>query len=330
MTTPLLLLHAANQSALAPTGRQALLIDNLWWQFFAITGTVYLLVMLVLLGVAKRSRRDDVAATDPTLSDPPRDRKLTRVVTTLVAITAVILFGLMLSDFFTGRRYHALSATTDLHLKLTGRQWWWEVQYLDAGNPSNQVTTANEIVLPIGATVRIDLDARDVIHSLYIPSLAGKKDLIPGHPTSVWIRPDQVGTFEGQCYEFCGLAHAKMRLLVRVVSQEEYDAWHKNELADAVEPTTDLQKRGRDVFLSSTCVMCHTVLGTPAQGMVGPNLTHIGGRSTLAAASLPNDEAHLSAWIVNPQATKPGVRMPQHQFNDDDLHAMTAYLEALK
>ena len=154
--------------------------------------------------------------------------------------------------------------------------------------------------------------------------------MIPGHPTSIWIRADKPGTYDGQCAEFCGFQHAKMRFQVIAESPEKFEAWREASRQPATRPTADLQIRGQQVFLAATCPMCHTVNGTPARSRVGPPLTHLASRSRIAAGSLPNTKGHLAGWVMDPQKIKPGVRMPQHNFEPNDLHALLEYLTSLK
>jgi cytochrome c oxidase subunit 2 len=323
-------LAAANQSSMYPAGRQAHLIQALLWLFIIVTGTVYVLTMLFVLLVGKRSRAVAPAADAPTLSDPPRESRLGTIISICVGITIVILFALLISDYLTGSKYHANDVVPDIYIKVTGRQWWWDVEYRDLMNPSNSLHTANEICLPVGKTARIDLEGADVIHSFWVPNLAGKKDAIPLHPTAMWLRADRPGKYEGQCAEFCGLGHAKMRMMVSVVFQDEYNKWYTNVQAEAPKPQTDLQKKGQQIFLSSTCVMCHTISGTTAMASFAPGLSHLGSRQAIAAGTLKNTPENLSKWILDPPSIKPGTRMPQHNIAPQDLNALVAYLESLK
>ncbi|HYD82403.1 MAG TPA: c-type cytochrome, partial [Opitutus sp.] len=192
------------------------------------------------------------------------------------------------------------------------------------------VETANEIHVPVGRPVHLQLRSADVIHSFWVPRLHGKRDLIPGRDTSLWIRADREGEYRGVCAEFCGHQHAHMQFVVVAQPAEEFEAWLAQQRTAAREPTTERQKRGREVFFSATCVMCHTVRGTPAGSRVGPDLTHFGSRRTLAAAALPNERAELAKWVLDPQSVKPGVRMPPHAFETEDLEALLDYLESLE
>ena len=190
--------------------------------------------------------------------------------------------------------------------------------------------TANELHIPVGRPVVVKLQSPDVIHSLWVPNLAGKKDLIPGRTTALRLRADQPGIYRGQCAEFCGFQHAKMALLVIAEHPEEYERWAQSQRESARMPESDLAKRGQRVFLTAPCVMCHAIQGTPANGKTGPDLTHVASRRTLAAATVPNTRGYLAGWIVDPQHIKPGTNMPAITLAPDDLQALLAYLESLR
>ncbi|HEV2706187.1 MAG TPA: c-type cytochrome, partial [Pyrinomonadaceae bacterium] len=207
--------------------------------------------------------------------------------------------------------------------------WWWEVEY-DNRNPSLNVTTANEIHIPVGRPVFFRLTSNDVIHSFWVPNLHGKTDLIPGRETTTWLRADRAGTFRGQCAEFCGHQHAHMALTVVAEAPEQFQAWYDAQLKPAREPATPAEARGREVFLTSPCVMCHKIQGTDAGGNAGPDLTHLASRPTLAAGTLENTRGHLAGWVVDSQKIKPGNRMPPNNIEPDDLQALLDYLQSLK
>ena len=247
-----------------------------------------------------------------------------------MVVTVLLLFVLLFGDIFTGRAVHGFSNTSNqITIRVTGHQWWWALEYVDP-TPSNTVTTANEIHIPVGRPIQIELNSTDVIHSFWVPSLHGKKDLVPGHRTTIWLQADRPGTYWGQCAEYCGLQHALMRLVVVAEPEDVFDAWLKGQRQSAAEPATDSEKHGQQVFLSTTCVMCHTITGTIAGGRVGPDLTHLASRSILAAGAIPNARGHLAGWIADPQTIKPGAKMPQNPLPPEDLRDLVDYLEALK
>jgi cytochrome c oxidase subunit 2 len=214
-------------------------------------------------------------------------------------------------------------------IRVTGQQWWWQLTYEDP-DASRTFTTANEIHVPVGKPVKVKLNAADVIHSFWVPSLMGKQDLIPGRENDIRFVAERPGVYRGQCAEFCGLQHAHMGFLVVAEPQADFDRW-RDEQIKAAEPPGDSERRtGLEAFLSKPCVMCHTVRGTPAGGRTGPDLTHVGGRRTLAAATLPMSRGNLAAWIVDPHGIKPGVNMPLIKLDPDELNSIAAYLEGLR
>lgn len=318
------------QSALDPAGPQAGSIHSLFLIVFGISCFVYVIaVVMALIPTARRGpdggRRALIA------SDPAREKRMTMVVGTAVGITALILFGLLFADLFTNRAMASLQAagTNALTIKLTAHRWWWEVQYTDP-TPSNYVTTANEIHLPVGKPVMFHLESHDVIHSFWIPNLHGKKDMIPGHPATNWLRADRAGQFWGQCAEFCGYQHAQMRLSVVTEPESQFKSWLSAQSQDAPQPASDSQKHGQQVFLTGTCVMCHSIAGTAAFASVGPNLTHIASRPRIGAGILPNNRENLAQWVTDAQHVKPGIVMPQNTLPPDDLQALLDYLQSLK
>jgi cytochrome c oxidase subunit 2 len=317
------------QSALSPAGFQAHRIWAYWWMSFWLLLAVYVLVLVFSLIPAWRKRIRTLHGSQHNLQ-PANEQRLTFAVSIATAATVVILFALLIGDFVVGNRNHALAhEPAVVTIKVTGHQWWWEVGYLDVA-PSNTVTDANEIHLPLNQTVRLELYSADVIHSFWAPNMSGKKDLIPGHPTSLWLRADRAGTYWGQCAEFCGHQHAHMRFAVIVQPRDEFDAWMHAARQPAHEPSSDMQKQGKQVFLGRTCSMCHTITGTPSGGRLGPELTHIASRATIAAGSLPNSMGHLGGWVIDPQGVKPGTIMPANALSPADLQALLEYLESLK
>ncbi len=219
---------------------------------------------------------------------------------------------------------------TPAEIRVTGHQWWWEVEYL-SGGVSQHFITADEIHIPAGRPVDIDLNSADVIHSFWVPSLHGKVDLVPGQTNRIRIEASQPGVYRGTCAEYCGAQHPHMQLLVVADSSEDYKKWTEEELAEAVTPTSPEQQRGQQVFLSKPCGFCHTIRGTVAGGRVGPDLTHIGSRRGLAGNMMENNDANLMAWVTHAQSLKHGSMMPDiTQFDGQELHDIVAYLRQLK
>ena len=312
------------QSALDPAGPDAARISRLWWLMVIVCTAVFLLVLAFLLQGIYRARRRDAAAND----DQSRER-MTRAVTAATTVTVLILFVLLVASVWTGR---AISSKTDndvIDVEVVGHQWWWEFTYKDAA-ASQQVSTANELHIPVGKTIVLKLTSRDVIHSFWAPNLQGKKDLIPGHSIIFPLRADREGTFRGQCAEFCGPQHAHMAFTVIAQPEDQFLAWLDSQRRPAAAPTDPLVARGQQVFLSKPCVMCHTIRGTPAGSRVGPELTHIATRPTIAAGTLEMNRGNLAGWVVDAQSIKPGSHMPPNSLTSEELDALLAYLESLK
>jgi cytochrome c oxidase subunit II len=310
-------------SAHDPAGPQAVLVHRLGDLLYAIATVVFLLVVAALLIALFRRRPADEA-----LDNSARERRMATAVAIAAGATVATLVAVLLLSFGTGR---LLTATPPeaLQIRVTGHQWWWEVDYRDA-SPDRWATTANEIHVPVGQPVALEFQAGDVIHSFWVPNLGVKRDMIPGQATSIWFRADTPGVYRGQCAEFCGPQHAKMGFLIVAEPPPQFAAWLERQRDSAHTPADSLTRRGREVFLASNCAMCHTVGGTPAGGRLGPNLTHVAGRRTIAAGTLPNVRGHLAGWIIDPQQIKPGADMPASAIEPDDLRAILAYLESLQ
>ena len=298
---------------------------------FYVSAVVFLLVMVMVLFALGRHVQEVPPGSSPVLVPPAEsERRRRNIVISAVAITIVILFVFLLVSFRTGRSMTAeLDKKNALTIEITGYQWWWAVRYKDP-NPGNTFTTANEIHIPVGVPVTFELRANDVIHSFWVPNLSGKKDLIPGKIATIWLQADRPGIYRGQCAEYCGLQHAHMALWVVAEPAQQFYAWRQNQVQSSVTPATDRQRQGQQVFLSSPCVMCHAINGTPAGSNYGPNLTHVGSRSMIAAATLPNTREHLQQWVVDSQQIKPGNKMPRNDLSADELNALLDYLQSLK
>jgi cytochrome c oxidase subunit 2 len=220
-------------------------------------------------------------------------------------------------------------ANPPLVVAVTGRLWWWELSYRDPAS-GRSVQSANELRIPVGRPVQLGLRSDDVIHSLWVPELGGKMDLVPGRTNRLVITATRPGLYRGQCAEFCGLQHAKMRLRLHADAPADFENWRQQQLQAGREPSTDAERRGRSVFTSASCVLCHSVQGTDASATIGPDLTHVASRDMIAAGTLPNTPANLAAWIAAPHRLKPGVQMPATPLPPDDLGALTQYLASLR
>ncbi|WP_027145374.1 cytochrome c oxidase subunit II [Mesorhizobium sp. WSM3626] len=314
------------QSALDPKGPAASELAWLIWFFTALCAVIWVLVMIALAAPLLMRPR---TRSEPLALDAGADHRKLRVIVIAVGLTAAIVVGLTLLSFFANRTLAAIGSDAALTIRVTGHQWWWEVRYEDA-TPSRILTTANEIHIPAGEPVRLLLTSTDVIHSFWIPSLAGKLDLIPGHINVLDIRADKPGVYRGQCAEFCGAQHANMGTFIIAEPRAKFDAWWNDQLQPAGPPTNGEAKNGADLFLKRPCVMCHRIGGTPAGGTVAPDLTHVASRQTIAAGTLMMSRGNLAAWIADPQGVKPGSHMPVVELNGDELNAIVAYLEGLK
>jgi cytochrome c oxidase subunit 2 len=313
---------------LDPAGPQAARIASYWWLNFWISVGVLAAVLAFLVDTLVR--RHAPATTAVVAIDARAERRVTVGVAAAVGVTAVILVVLVVASAATGRGLRSLGGEEPaITIEVTARQWWWDLVYWDPV-PSQRIRTANEIHIPVGRAVLIKTRSVDVNHSFWVPGLHGKQDHIPGHNSSLTIKADHPGTFAGRCAEFCGLQHAHMQLLVIAEPPEAFEAWREAQRRPAAEPASPLAQRGRDVFMSGPCVLCHTVLGTSAGGRLGPDLTHLASRTTLAAGTLPNTAAHLAGWIVDPQGVKPGTRMAASCVGTDDLQGLLAYLGELR
>lgn len=309
---------AGPQSTLDPAGRGAEQIAEIFWWMTA-GGVVIWLVTIGLAIYAARSR-------------PQTDiRRLSNylivtggaVVPTLV-LTALLIYGLAPLPAL-------LEPAPDgsLRIEVSGEQWWWRIRYHPAaGEP---VVLANEIRLAVGETVEFRLDSPDVIHSFWIPSLGGKIDMIPGRVTRLALTPTRTGVFRGACAEYCGTSHALMSFDVVVHEKPDFARWLAHQRAPARPPDGPVQARGQELFLANGCGACHTIRGTPAAGVIGPDLTHVGGRLSIGAGALLNSQDALARWIARTQDVKPGALMPHFaMLPQEDLRAMALYLEGLK
>jgi cytochrome c oxidase subunit 2 len=317
-------------SALNPASPQTRLVDRLWDAMYITSIIVFVLVVMALLWAAFRRRREQETAETPELTaEPSRERPLRTAVLLATGVSIAIIFAFLVFDISVGREITTNPGKEALQIRVTGHQWWWEVQYRDS-LPQNWVTTANEIHIPVGRPVAFELRSADVIHSFWAPNLSPKRDQIPGDENSLWFQADSAGVYRGLCAEFCGHQHAKMGFLIIADPPAEFASWLTRQRDTAQTPTDSLTKRGQEIFLASSCVMCHAIAGTPAGSRIGPDLTHLASRQTIAAGTLPNTRGTLAGWILDPQAFKPGTKMPATQLRSEDLQALLSYLESLK
>jgi len=320
---------SGNQTSLNPAGPAAAHIEHTFAVVFWITATVYLLVMAVLVVSVCRKRSSLDTFPEPQETTEASDRLATRAVAVAMALTLVLVFVMLISSFRTSRALGKMNNETALTIDVYGHQWWWEVEYPNEES-DKIVETANEIHLPVGIPIRIHGTSRDVIHSFWAPNVQGKRDLMPGYETDVMMQVDQVGRWRGQCAEYCGEQHAHMSFYMVAEHKDEFEQWLNGEALSASPPNAPQTIHGQHVFLTHACVLCHTIRGTPASARVGPDLTHLASRSTIAAGMLPNTIGNLGGWIMNPQTLKPGCRMPPNQMSGSELQDLLAYLETLR
>jgi cytochrome c oxidase subunit 2 len=311
---------------LRPAGAQAADIAHLWHLTLAVCAVVFAAVLATLaFALFTRGMRAGPAPPPPA-SGASDDSRAHRAVASAVTGSVLLLVFLLVASVLTDRAIARASAAGAVEIEVTGHQWWWAVRY--PGAPSEVFETANEIHVPVGRPVTLHLRSQDVIHSLWAPSLQGKKDLIPGRESLLRFQADRPGVYRGQCAEFCGLEHATMAFDIVADAAPDYAAWAARQREGAAPDRASA--RGRTVFETSTCPVCHAVRGTPSAARVGPDLTHLAARRTIAAGTLPNDAASLRRWIRDPQAVKPGAQMPRSELPDSDLDALVAWLGTLR
>lgn len=312
-----LLAACQRQSALAPAGEEAARVALLSWILFAGAAAIFVIV-LAALGLA--------------IAGPERIRRRLRAEAAIrfwgIAFPTVTLAALLGYGLWLMRETIASPPQAEMRVQVTGEQFWWRVAY--DGPVGNPITEANEIRIPVGIEVEFVLRSADVIHSFWVPSLGGKLDMIPGRTNRMRLKAERPGIYRGQCAEYCGTAHAQMALEIVAMPQPEFDAW----LAAADTPPASVGEtveRGAALFLASGCGACHAVRGTPAAGAIGPDLSRIGGRRFLAAATAPNTTENLARFIAEPAALKPGSLMPPFAiFSGEERQALASYLASLK
>jgi cytochrome c oxidase subunit 2 len=305
----------SSQSTLSPDSHASDTIATLWWVMLVGSALIFAVVVALLL-IGALGRRGEESPSRRT----PGERFVAVAGLILPAVVLVALFVLSIS---------AIPATspaggkTALTIDVVARQWFWDVSY-----EGHHIRTANEIHIPVGQAVQVRLRSGDVIHSLWVPALNRKVDVIPGRTNEVTFKAARAGRFRGQCAEFCGMQHANMAIWVIAQPKDEFDAWLHQQSTPNPAPSTDQLELGQQVFLGSACEYCHTINGTNASGTIGPDLSHIGSRATIGAGTLTNTPGNLAGWIIDPQHFKPGNKMPGTTLSGDDLEALVAYLES--
>ena len=309
-------LLSACSGAFDPNGSQSSPILDDFWIMLGLSSVIFAGVM-ILLGYALLHRRDEA-------------RISTKREFTLIGLGGFVL-PLVVLSLLVGVTVDSLHKLTSpapadaLQIQVTGTDWWWDVYY-----PQSGVRTANEIHIPAGEIVSITGVGADVIHSFWVPQLAGKVDLIPGKPNQFKLKADQPGTYRGQCAEYCGIGHAKMAFTVIAQPRSEFNAWLASQAQPAnVQALDSRAAAGQKVFMNASCSACHGIKGTPANGSAGPDLTHLASRNMFAAETEPINATNLAQWVTDPSSVKAGVKMPATHFSQSDLSNLVAFLMSL-
>lgn len=306
------------QSTLSPKGPDAESINVLSWILFGGAACIFLLVVAFLAAAlfGPRPWRTPLTSHAYVIGGG--------LIFPIVVLSLLLIYGLILM-----RPDPAEETGQDpVRITVVGEQWWWRVVYHDAEMP---IEAANEIRIPVGRPIELTLTTADVIHSFWVPNLAGKVDMIPGRRNRLTFTAGVPGLSSGQCAEYCGGAHALMAFYVMAMTPEDYQIWRTQESGPARIPERELEQQGQSLFLSSGCTACHSIRGTIAQGRIGPDLTHVGSRHSLAAGALPNNRTAFARWITDNQHIKPENLMPPFGiFSEAEILALSTYLAGLK
>jgi cytochrome c oxidase subunit 2 len=310
---------AQGQSIFNVASPQAEKIKSLDYGFIAAASLVLLLVVVLTVFITIRYRfKIDDAEPKQTAGN----RKLEILMVSIPLILVIVFFFWSLN---TMSAVNPDRGRNKPDVIITGHQWWWQASY-----PGTTVNTANEIHLPVGKKILMQLEAADVIHDWWVPSLGGKMDMIPGMHNFLWVTIDKPGIYEGACSEFCGQQHAWMRIRVIAQTPADYERWLKEHALNASNPKDTIAKLGAALFMNASCGSCHHIKGTSANGMQGPDLTHFGSRQTMLTGMMDNTTENINKWLTDPQKVKPGAHMPRFIFGADSVRALTAYLKQLK
>jgi len=307
---------SGRQSALDPAGKHADELASLFWIMLVSTGVIWLLVIFAAFTAVKFQPQAFRWLR------PGMFILLCGVILPTISLGGLLIYALQLLP-------GARTSAAEMTVKVSGEQWWWRVQY--QGPEGKHIDSANEIRIPVEASVYFELTSPDVIHSFWIPALGGKLDMIPGRTNRLHLIPTKPGTYRGVCAEYCGTAHALMAFPVIVQTQSEFDLWLKLEASDAVRPGSPSAVKGENMFMETGCTACHTIRGTQARGEIGPDLTHFGTRQSIGAGILPNTSENLEKWLRETGKLKPAVRMPEFGMLDQsEIGDLAVYLTGLK
>lgn len=303
-------------SVLHPAGPDAAIIAQFAWVLFA-GGAIILTAVMVLTFMSLRGDARPV-------------RPMRWIAGLGIAFPVGVLSVLLVWSTWRSGQLSSQTSRQALHISVTAKMWWWEVRYRDSAT-GREIISANEIHIPAGQPVYLGLTTSDVIHSLWVPALGGKMDMLPGRVTGITLHATRPGVYRGQCAEYCGEQHARMALHVVAHSPREFAAWLAHQARPAATPGGALVERGRRAFSEQRCGACHTIRGVEEQARLGPDLTHVGSRLHIAAGTLRTHRGTLAGWIADPQSIKPGARMPAaSDIDGETLRALATYLEQLK
>jgi cytochrome c oxidase subunit 2 len=311
--------HTLPQTTVVPSSDLASMVTNLYVLIFIMAAVVFVGVEGFLVYAIIRFRRRGPG-------DMPRQvHGNTRLEIAWTLLPALVLLVIAVPTISTIFASDAVPPTATQRIHVIAHQWWWEFRY-----PDLNIVTANELHLPVNQTAVFELETADVIHSFWFPRVGGKMDVMPARNNHLWFTPQEIGEFYGQCVEFCGVQHANMRMRLFVDSTEDFNRWAQQQAADAPNPIGATADRGARAFQGSGCAACHTIRGTQARGQIGPDLTHVGSRKTIAAGILDNTAANMSMWIKDAQGVKPGNKMVVAAPSASDLTDIVAYLQSLR
>ncbi len=310
------------QSTLRPESDQTRKILHLWWGMLAAAAVVMAGALLLLAIAWKRRNREGLPAVG---KDEGVSTGLVVAFGIVIPVTCLVALFFIADIGVVNATSAPKAGQSKLNMTVVGHQWFWEVRY-----PGTRAVTANEIHIPARTPVDVTLRSADVIHSFWVPELNKKVDMLPGHPNRIELYADHPGVYRGQCAEFCGLQHAHMAMAVYADPPAKFRAWLANESRPLAPPAAGDAQAGEGVFMSEQCASCHTIRGTAARGTIGPDLTHLASRHTLGALTIPNDHAHLTDWVANPQRIKPGNKMPGLNLSRQQLRQVVTFLEGLR
>lgn len=311
-----------------PASNNAVQTTRLIGLVFIIAAVVFVVVegFLVFTVLRYSQKRKNTPGLPPQIEGNRRLEIIwTAVPAVVLAVVFIISVGTLRSVSSQPEALAGILGPKPLVVKAIGHQWYWEFQY-----PDQKIITADEMHIPVGTSIQVEVESVDVVHSFWVPILGGKMDAVPGTTNILWMSANEPGTYLGQCAEFCGVEHAKMRLEVIAESKDQFDAWVTLQQAPMAANLTGDAAKGEQIFLSGSCTACHTISGTTAKGKVGPDLTHFASRQTFAGATMDNTPDNIVKWLADPQAVKPGNLMPNLNLSDSDIRLLLAFLQSLK